>query len=260
MKHDEEHLDKVSALLTRKPDFHTKGHELHRQWSSLPDDHEEKPQALSNLLDHYNPTRNNLVQKYRGPNVNEAAMHQKAKELFVTAFERWDPSRNASLDTFLHHQGKSLSRFNTERNDVARKVEDVAQAIGPLLDFKQNFQDTHGKAPTSKEIAAGMGHPLHFVTRVIREAGKREAPGSAFEGTTERSLIDPNDEKIQLLLSIPAERNPLNHRSLEVLKYMQGHERPAITRPGEIARTMGLSQSQVSKALKAINTALKEHE
>jgi len=244
---DDEHQAPLDAFLSKQQSHHSKGHELHKQWVSSG----HKPEFFDPLLNHYKKVEDQLVAKYRKPNVPESAMREHYRSLAYQAAKGFDPNRGINLETVLHHHGKGLYRFSNQHNDMLRKVEENERLVGPVQQAIQFFQNERGREPTAHELATHLGKPVRQVMRAMKDATRREVAASAFEQDPMERVPSRFFEVEELVRM----SNPplLNEREMALMNHLTGHgfESP-IQQTGAIAKSMGITDSAVSKLRKAL--------
>lgn len=248
----EEFLSEKEAanLKRREADMH----HLER-WQASKD-----PAHLTPLLKSYEPVINNAMRMYRAPEVPESAMKAEMTQIAVKAFETYDPSRGAQLNTHVINSMRKAMRYNGKYQNVGYIPPEQTKWIGPIQRTRADLTDELGRDPTHSEIASRVGEGLrpHIVSRVINNL-RADIPTSSFdEDPFERDLA--RDQEVLSLLPMA-----LNPRDKKVFDHLYGEHRSSAPKigdrvnMGELARRLGMSASQVSRSHTAIREAYKRY-
>ena len=222
------------------------------QWKETQD-----PAHLAPLLKMYEPVIANAVRKYRAPSVPEPAFRAEAVSHVIKAFETYDPSRGAALNTHVQNNLVKLHRYNSKLQNVGYIPADSARWIGPIDRAHADLSDELGRPPTHAEVGKQLGLSEARV-RKIQGLRRADIVSSSFED----SPIDVNLARDREVLSLLP--YSLNERQKEVFQHLYGdkqHLAPKVNgrvNMAALGQQLGLSSSQISRAHTAIGEAFKK--
>ena len=232
-----------------------KQHELDQltQWKQT-----GNPAHLAPLLEAFQPILANATRKYKAPTIPEAAFQAQLTTHLIQAFETFDPTRGAALNTHVENRLRKVHRYNNRHQNFSYIPPEPASFIGPIDRAQAELQDELGRAPTHSEIAGHLGIKERLVNRV-QTARRADIPSSAFEDDPFEKSIGRNDEVLSLL------PYSLNEKQREVFQYLYGDKKHLIPRKGgkvnmgQLATMLGMSGSQLSRIHASIGDAFKKY-
>jgi len=231
--------------------------ELHHleQWRESKD-----PAHLKPLLQSYAPVIAGAMRMYKAPDVPESAMRAELTEIAIKAFESYDPTRGAQLNTHVQNHMKKSMRFNGKYQNVGYIPPEQTQWIGKIQRAQSDLQDSLNRAPTDHEIAQHVGNGLtpHMVTRVKGNL-RADINTSAFE----EDPFEQDGARDQEVLSLlPLALGP---KDKEVFSYLYGDKQdkaPMLggrVNMGALAKQLNMSSSQISRSHKVIKDTYKKY-
>jgi RNA polymerase sigma-B factor len=173
----------------------------------------------------------------------------------VNAVNRFDPARELSFSTFavptIEGELRRYFRDKTWTVHVTRRVKDAGRAVASAVD---DLTSTLGRTPTAAEIAARTSlRPedvlqvldLHILQRGVpleQQASEEDAHEGAALGVVDGGFESAEARTVlaDLLRALPTRRD----RLIIQLRFVEGYTQ------SEIARTIGVSQVQVSRLLR----------
>jgi len=231
--------------------------DLWRQWKVS----NENPEKLQPLLNSLNPVITAQVNRHAPPRMYRPAIEAEARALTVKALKKYDPSRGAQITTHVTTNLRGLNRFVKKHQNFTRIVEAQAHKIGELQRTQDSLTEELGRPPTSLEIADRMKIGVKKVERlklemrpdifVIPSGG--EEGGMDLNPFTEMSPV--HREIVEML---PYELTTEEQQVFSYLFGLSGKKQTSST--GEIARSLGWSDSKVSQVKKKIADKYKAYE
>lgn len=227
----------VDAYLEKRSSRDQKHMDLWQGWKNNPN-----PQTLQPLLKELAPTFGAAAQKYKAPNVNDAAFHAAVQKEAIKSLENYDPNRGASIVTHVTNGLKKVQRFNTRAQNNAYIPEEKSKYIGKIDSAIDELRDEFGREPTHNEIGGVVGISGRRV-KEIQGLRRDDIRGGAFASDPVGHVGSRDQEVVALL------RSELKGNDQQVYDYIYGQNgKPKIESTGEIAKRMGLSPSQVSRS------------
>ena len=135
--------------------------ELWTQYSSA-DDHA----AMSALLKSYEPLLQKQVNRFSASPLPRPALETEARRLAVRAFQTYDPTRGAQLNTHVTNHLKHLQRFTLNYQNVGKIPEHRGTMISRYKNTFANLEDDLGREPTLAELADELQISLADVERL----------------------------------------------------------------------------------------------
>jgi len=125
------------------------------------------PKLGQELLSEHANTINKHRAKWSG--VLPASVIQSHAEAFaLKAFQTYDPSKGAHIDTHLFNHLSKLSRLNYENQNTVRIPEHQIRQIGNYNATVNHLTDVFGREPEMHEIADHMMLPIAHVEKISK--------------------------------------------------------------------------------------------
>ena len=222
------------------------------QWKQTRD-----PAHLAPLLKAYEPVIANAMRRYRAPTIPEPVFQAELTAHTIKAFETYDPSRGAALNTHVTNRLMKAHRFNNQHQNFAYIPAEPAAYIGKIDRAQSELREDLNRLPTNEEIANHLGVKTKLVDRV-QTARRADIASSKFEDDPYEKSIGRNEEVISLL------PYRLNEKQKEVFAYLYGDKKHLIPRNngkvnmGQLAQQLNMSGSQLSRIHAQIGTEFKK--
>lgn len=162
--------------------------ELWKEWKKTRD-----PATLTKLLDRLQPLIARETGKWQS-SVPQVALEAKARILTVEALESYDPNMGAAIGTHITSRLRKLSRSVYPYQNVARLPENKQLMYNTFQVVQNNLLDTHGREPTTEELADELKWTPKKVADFQRSFGRRElveSEGTFLEDDSQEShLVD----------------------------------------------------------------------
>jgi hypothetical protein len=240
--------DYLDTKLEKRAERDAKHRELWETWKADPN-----PHTLQPLLKQFAPVFGAATQKYKAPNVNDAAFHAEVQKQAIKSLETYDPNRGASLVTHVTNGLKKVQRFNTRVQNLAYIPEDKSRYIGQIDSATDELREELGRDPTHHEVGGIVGISGKRV-KEIQGLRRADIKGSSFASDPVGHVGSRDQEVVALL------RQELNGDEQKVYDYIFGQNgMPKIESTGEIARRMGKNPSQISRIKNRIGEAYKKY-
>ncbi|MEV6072326.1 SigB/SigF/SigG family RNA polymerase sigma factor [Nocardia sp. NPDC052001] len=211
------------------------------------------------------PLGQHIARRYTGRGVEYEDLAQIAAVGVVLAVDRFDPGNGSSFLGFavptIMGEVKRYFRDSTWAVRVPRRTKELQQQLGTMI---PRLAQSLGREPTARELADHMEIDLTEVTQALiarnsYTAASLDAPQTAErDGTSLTPIdslcqIDPGYVLMEDSLTIGPLLAELPDRDRAILIMRYGQEKTQ----AQIAKTMGISQMQVSRLLTRILTDLR---
>jgi hypothetical protein len=225
----------------------------------------KKPETFVPLWKSHLRLINSAVGRFKGVEINKAALQAHATQLYYDALESWNPAMKggAALHSHVYNNLRGLKRYVVKFQNTAKITEPLAEKITPFRTARAELAErleydpplhqiveyTHSKNWAGKKLS--MKDALE-VSRYVRRGFDISAGGEDVEGAgTHR-----NDPNIQIAHLIYHSLKPHEQKVHELLFPRDGGQ--PIFASGDIARKLGWHVSKVSKAKNVILTKIQE--
>lgn len=210
------------------------------------------PEHLRPLLQAYEPLIQKRMSQWRAPAVPEPAFRAEMQKHFVKALKTYDPTKGAALPTHVENTIRKAQRFNVRYQNVGYIPEAKANKIGKIDRAKAKLEETFGRPATHAELGEHLGIPVRTITQ-IETARAKDIPASRFESDPTEHQISQDREILALL---PYRLDPREQQVFNHLYGLQGA--PQIQSGNDLARTLNMSPSEVSRIRSSILKKYKE--
>lgn len=230
----------------------TKKHEI-ELWQTWKDGG-EKPDDLRPLLKSFKPLIRSRANFWANRvELPPAAVHFEFNRQFVDALKSYDPNKGTQLGSWVTTRLQKAQRWVAQRQDPIRTQERRYYKVGEWENAYATLDDQLGREPTTREMAEHLGWSEAEAGRMESEKRKSlYASGFGFDPTS----ITPSREAEKLKLV----RFELSPEELQVFDYTVGTYGKPQLKPGEIAKTLNLSPSKVTRIKNAIAAKLEKYE
>jgi DNA-directed RNA polymerase specialized sigma subunit len=224
----------VDRTALRKTDL-----ELWHQWNG----NGRKPDDLRPLLNNFRGMIRKEASRYeRNVEIPPAAIHHEFKQQFVRAMQTYDPNRGAALGTWVTHNLQKGQRWVNQHQNIARIAEPRSGKVGDFKNAVTYLTDQFGREPAVHEISEHLGWAPKEIDRMQKELRKSHV-ASAWE--VDPVDVMPSKEKERLLmLRLSGELSP---EETLVFDYTIGHGGKPQLKPSQIARTLSMNPSKVTR-------------
>lgn len=229
-----------------------------QQWNQA----DRNPQALQPLLARFEPTFTKKVKEWKAPTVSESAFRSNLKRQAIKAFESFDPAhpKAATLHTHVTGQLRKSLRFMKQHQNLAYIPEEKSGLIGHVQRASDELTGNTGVAPNHQMISqhlltGGMLTPAQAkkmnprMVKQVQDAQRKDLAASGFESDPSPRSAVTEREALGFL------RETLTSNEQRVFDIIQ--KSPKVS--GQlIAKTLSMSQSQVSRLRKSIAVKYKQ--
>ncbi|RKQ88237.1 RNA polymerase sigma-B factor [Solirubrobacter pauli] len=211
------------------------------------------------VLEHL-PLARSLARRYaRRADVDD--LDQVASMALVKAADRFDPDRGLAFSSFaVPTILGELKRHFRDRGWMVRVPRDLQELSVRLVPLTESLTGALGRAPTPAELAQRAGTSVEQVLEA-RAATSAHFPDSLDRSVTEDGeeladvvggRIDPGFERAENAAVVDRLLSALDDRQREILRLRFEEDLPQ----SEIGSLLGLSQTQVSRLIRASIGAL----
>ena len=200
----------------------------------------------------------NTVNKYRGVDIPEALIRAEAEKHFIEALKDYNPNAGAKLSTHVMNRQKRTDRFVKNNQNLARIVESRALVWADYQAAKRQLADELGRDPTSKELSRRMSMRLgKQVTPSEAERFIKEDRADLVQTGLDRNAFTnvPTQDRLVLKL-VEEELTPEEKAVYERLFGLNGAPKQT---PGQIAKSLKMHPSKVSRISKSITKKVEEY-
>ena len=226
--------------------------EAWEQWNKQ----DRNPSAVRPLLKRFKPLIMKRANVYAGknPNVPAEAVRAEFTNHAMKAFETYDPNRGAALKTHVYNQMRKGQRFISQYGGgFGRMPEDRFYKVQAFRSARDELADRLGRTPTALEMSDHLKWPVKQVTQMELE-DRKEVPMSHL--VSDMTSVKPS-HSAEVVRLIQYELNPQEQLVMEHLLGING--KPQL-RPGQIATTLNISPSKVSRIRATIGNKIKQYE
>lgn len=195
----------------------------------------QSPVALQQLLDQMNPIINREVNKWAS-SMSRSLLEMEGKRLAVEAFKSFDPTKGATLSTYVASRLPKLSRIVYANQNTARLSETKALLFHTYNAATNELRDRHGRDPTNDELADHLGWSHKKLNQFQRQAGRKE-----FVESEEHPDYDQGDD--HLIDFIYHDLTPLQQQIFEHSTGYMGKEKLS---GAAMMKKLNITQGQLS--------------
>jgi len=230
----------------------TKTDRVHQHWHAW-NEAGRPPELMGPMLTHFEPLLNQKMRLWKAPHIPEAAFKAEGMLLTMHAIEQWSPTGGAALPTYVNTHIQKLKRYNAQRQNMGSISEQLTNRIGDFQRARDDIEGETGVQATSKEIASRLGMPVRQVEQ-LRRSLRRDIPSSQWESDPTQQAASRMAEIQDLLPDV------LSERERDVYDLLLGRNgKPKVTAPGAIAKRLGLTGSDVSRAKASIAAKIERY-
>lgn len=247
-------LDYLQSKEAAKEDRKKKELDLWHTWKT----NGQKPEHLEPLLKAYEPNLNQKVRQWKAPNVPESAFKLALQERLINAFQTYDPSRGAALNTHVETRLQKAKRFNARHQNLAYIPEGQIEKISPINKAHDELQEELGREPTNAEIADHLGLTEKRV-ETVRKAQRKDIAGSSFESDPVPKPSNFEEQQLAVAANILPTLFPGEPKMHQLFNHIYGtNEHEKITSTTALAKRFGTNLSQISRMKKRLGTTLQQ--
>lgn len=213
-------------------------------------DTDESKALLQPLISRFEPSFRKRVRDWKPPGVQESAFRLEMKGLAHKALKTYNPTKGASLNTWVNNYLKKVMRYAGKRQNIARIPEGPQATIGHITRASDLLSEQLGRTPTSIELHGHFQQQTDLPKTVMHElrtpkhieriqgAQRADIPASSFESDPLRNVNPRQFEVISMIRP--------NLTTKEQRVYDQVYDK-GVKGTGDIAKNLGISEQEVSK-------------
>lgn len=237
----------------------------------------QKAEHLQPLLKAYEPVLAQKVRLWKPKMIPESAFHAELTTHAIKAFESYDPTKGAALNTHVIGRLKKALRYGNRHANMGYLPEGQSAFIGPITKAKEILQEELGREPTAHEIHAHLQQdpvtdyrkltPQRIETiqtnmfRDIPMSRSAGVDGGYDYGATARPADHAFEEQqiavAQNILPEIFPNKPELHTLFHYTFGTNGH--PQVSSTGELAKRMGKTSPQISRMKSVMGATLRKH-
>ena len=194
--------------------------------------------------------------RYSSYGIPQVAVESEGRKAFKEAIDRYDPSYNTKLSTFVTNYLKQVGNYVKNYKDVARIPQNRATQIYTYKRTKEDLEVQKGREPTAQEMAEELKWDINEVQRMEKEL-RKELTGSGLREAGLSMDLSEDPRKMDTLLMV---YHQLTGEEKLIFEYLTGFGgKPKLDTAQEISRALGLSPATVSRRRKKLMEKIKKH-
>lgn len=216
-----------------------------KRWQKEGDD-----DIRADLIEDLQPLIKKNIAQYSNSPLPYGAIQLKANAIVRDSLAKYDPSKGASVGTYITNSMKPISRYVQKYQNTKYLPSHLASQYGRFENAERELRDKLGRAPLDTEVAKHMKLNERQIRR-IRLAKSPEVPVSLDEATEIRQkeqgvdVTARNKDKMYYL------RTTLKDNDLKIFDMLTGMgDSKPVSDSGEIARRLKLPVSTVYSKVK----------
>lgn len=225
----------------------------------------KKPEHLEPLLKAYDSNLNSKVRQWKAPNVPASAFKLVLQDHLVKAFDTYDPSKGAALNTWAESKLQKAKRYNARNQNMAYIPEEQISRIAPINKAMNLLQEELGREPTNQEIAdhitENSNKPITAKrVETVRKSQRKDIPGSTFESDPVPRLSNFEEQQLAVAANILPTLFPDKPQMHALFNHIYGtNDHEQISSTTELAKKFGTNLSQISRMKKQLGATLRQH-
>ena len=224
--------------------------ELLDAWKATGDKEQLKP-----LLKAYNPIIQQHVAKWRASGIPDSVLEANAKRITVKAFEGYDKTRGAQLNTHVINSLQKLNRLGYKYQNVAKIPEHRVIKLQTYNHTKNLLNEKFGRDPN----AAEMKDELHWSLKEIERLEKEQRKALLSSQDTLQDMPAEDDSEDEDLDKVHLMYHDLSGTERSVLEHSVGLFGRQKLSGNEIAEKLKLTPTQVSRIRKNLAQKYSEY-
>lgn len=219
---------------------------------------------LEELVVRYRPLARSLARRYAGRGSGIEDLEQVACMGLIKALQRFDPERGCAFATFANPTilGE-LRRFCRDTSWTAHVPRGMQERVAAVCGAHDALASAVGRTPSVNDIAGELGWPAEDVLDALVAGSaratipfdtERDDSAESYSLTERLGDLDPGFELVECLSALESSLPALTFAQKKVLRLR--FEEDLNVR--EMARRLGVPDSQVSRLLSSAIAALRE--
>ena len=234
-----------------RPSRKEKDEQLWRAWKESPEEDNLVP-----LMENFQGAVNRVVNVYRAAPVPPSAVEGVAQREMLKAFNTYNPSKGASLNTHVNWYLKKVHGFVGQHQNLARIPDHRIRKIGEYKETRERLTEKFGYTPDAITLSEHLG-PKWSVKEVSRMETELRADWIASKSLEPDHLdIEEVGREREMMRHIVHELTP---QQRTVYEYTLGVNGKPELKAGVIAKTMKISPSKVSRIRNQIRDKIEEY-
>jgi len=222
--------------------------ELWRKWKAS-----GKDSDLQELMVAFEPMVRSKSNTYKGKvRIPDHAIDLMYKKTLVDAFNSYDPSKGASLSTYVFTHLNKVQRWIGSNQNVGRIPENRLYKIRLFKDGELSLSESLGRAPSTAELAKHLGWSESEVDRMSSEL-RSDLVSQNFE--IDPYSFTPSRTEATLRLF----KHELSGKERILYEHLTGYGRKKITEPKQLAKELGVPGYTVSRMKASIAKKLERY-
>jgi DNA-directed RNA polymerase specialized sigma subunit len=225
----------------------------------------KNPESFRKLMQSLQPTIDYALASNNAK--GDPYIEAQAKILTANSIKSYDLSYETSLPTYLTSNLKKLTRIIRDYRSPVKIPENTFYELQDLKESEMELEDILGREPTVQEVADHMKIPIEKIEKLKNQRLKQVSENQYFNSESG----DTNDDNVSTLSETNGEMPnyvrealaytyaSLDTREKKILEWSTGFGGAKLLPPSEIAKRLGISQSQVSRLTAKIAVSVEEN-
>jgi DNA-directed RNA polymerase specialized sigma subunit len=222
-----------------------------KAWKEHPDD-----ERLSGLLDTAKPVMTSAIRTYAGGRT-DPVIELETKRLMINAFDNYDKTKGAKLQTYLLSQLQPIRRVAHQRGQELKMPQQAWADLQNIKRADDDYKEKHGSTASAGELADLTGLSLKRIgyLRKFRKAG---VPESILREANKESYFAPGVDDKTSSFWAEAVYHGLDPRDQKIFDTRLGTHGEDKLSNKDIAKLLGISESAISQRVSYIIGRLEE--
>ena len=214
-------------------------------------------QKARELYDQMQGVIKSQTNKYRNVGLPQIGIESEAREKFMQALDKYDPTYGSKLSTFVTQYLKGVGNYVKKYKDVAKIQQSRQQQLYNYSKTKDDLNMKLNREPNAREMAEAMKWDIDEARRMEQELQRDEysASGLLEAGELQDFSDDPEIEDTIRMVYLT-----LNGDEQLVMEYLMGYNGKKKLETGkDIARATGMSPAKVSRVRKKLKEKIEQY-
>ena len=209
--------------------------------------------AKSAILRELEPTITKAISAYAG---GDPSYKTQARLLALEAVNSYDPSKGASLSTYVYSNLRRLQRLSAQRGNLTRVSENASLERLQIQRAMREWVADHGDDPTTEDLSNITGLSRKRIDSIMNN--KPVVPDSMIQTAEGESLVVADDSQRALDLYNHAIYDEFDAVDKKIYEWCTGYGKGERLPNTEIARRLKISPAAVSQRLSKISQKFAE--
>jgi DNA-directed RNA polymerase specialized sigma subunit len=202
----------------------------------------QSQELAQKLLDEHRETINKHITKWQGT-IPDIVIQKHAHKYALDAFQSYDPSKGAAIDTHLFNHLSKLSRLNYDNQNVVKIPEHQIRMIRNYNDSIAHLTDQLGYTPSHEELADHMVIPVAHVKRLSENVNRKDYTYDSDHEDLQQGDIEANPKSLYIRDAF----GRLSKKQQQQFQDLTGYNDATILKPNEFGKKHHMKPFEVSR-------------